>query len=201
MFKQLIAVFLCCTAFVYGTPHNFQMGTLSYEWEVEPDFYGCRQVFVAAFTKCYDSIPLEILHQPSRPSMVLWLESCFDEFYTSFEKGDSNLCWLVAKEGQEVAGFLVINLDKHPEEIYLAQMAIDPSHQRQGIATNLVTCLLEQFPETKRLVVITRIANEEAKNFYQAMGFEKSDYMHEGYSREFFTGFEYKNHFQRQTLD
>jgi ribosomal protein S18 acetylase RimI-like enzyme len=172
----------------------FQVGSIAYEWEEKPDFYDCKRVFVEAFTKCYDSIPLDVLHQPSRSMMVQWLGDAFDGFYTTFEKGESDLYWLVAKENKEVTGFLVINLDKLPEEIYLAQMAIDPSYQRLGIATNLVKCLLDQFPEAKRLVVITRIANEEAKNFYQAMGFVKSDYMHEGYSREFFTGFEYKNH-------
>lgn len=192
MFKQLFAVFLSFAALAYGTPHNFQVGSLSYEWEAEPDFDRCKQVFVAAFTKCYDSIPLEVLEQPSRPMMVEWLGNCFDEFYTNFEKGDSGLCWLVAKEEQEVAGFLVINVDKHPEEIYLAYMAVDPSHQRQGIATNLVTCLWDQFPEAKRFVVITRIANVEAINFYQSLGFVKSSYMHEGYTREFWMGFEYK---------
>lgn len=197
MFKQLLAVFLSFRALACGTPHNFQIGPLSYEWEEKPDFCSCKRVFVDAFTKCYGSIPLEVLHQTSRPLMVEWLENSFDEFYT---KEDSNLCWLVAKENKEVTGFLVIDLRKLPEEIYLAQMAIDPSHQRQGIATNLVTCLLDQYPEAKRLVVITRIANEEVKRFYQNLGFAKSDYVHEGYSREFYIGFEFKNT-NRQSLD
>jgi len=82
---------------------------------------------------------------------------------------------------------------KYPEEIYLAQLAIATAYQRRGIASSMIRSLFDQFSECDKYVVITRCANEEAKGFYNALGFAPSSYMHEGYSRELYTGFEYIN--------
>ena len=149
-----------------------------------------KEVFLDAFVKCYFQIPLDVLKKPSREAMVQWLDNVFEEIYADYKSSKSSL-WLSAKANDKVVGFLVIDIAKYPEEIYLAQLAIDPPYQGGGIASSMIHSLFDQFPECGRFVVITRSANEEAKGLYNALGFAPSSYMHEGYGREFFTGFEY----------
>jgi ribosomal protein S18 acetylase RimI-like enzyme len=187
MFKHLLAVFFTAVSLLYGELHNFQLNSVSYEWEAEPNFSECKNVFMEAFIKCYDPIPLEVLNKPSRAAMIQWLSDTYDEIYT--ERSPSSR-WLTAKIDERAVGCLVIDLEKYPEEIYLAQMAVDPAHQRQGIATTMILNFCEQLPETKRVVVITRKANSEAIELYHALGFADSSYIHEGYSAEIYCGFE-----------
>jgi len=84
-------------------------------------------------------------------------------------------------------------LAKYPEEIYLAQLALDPLYQRQGVASTMVRSLFDQFSECGKFVVITRCANQGAKEFYHSLDFAPSSYMHEDYNQELYTGLEYIN--------
>ena len=190
MFKQLLAIFFAAATLGFGELHNFKVDSISYEWEAEPDFYQCKKVFMEAFIKCYDPIPLEVLRKHSRAEMIQWLSDVYDEIYTDYQNKGANHRWLSAKIDGNAVGCLLIDLEKFPEEVYLAEMAVDPEHQRKGIATSLISSLLDQLPETKRFVVITRKANEEAKALYHALGFIDSPYIHEGYSPELYCGFE-----------
>ena len=187
---RLIFVFFAAAVALYGDLHDFASRGISYEWEASPDPL-CKKVGVDAFIKCYDPIPVEVLGQTSREGMIQWLDVAFDEIYTNFLHAGERARWLTAKERGVPVGFLMIEMDHFPEEVYLAQMAVDPAYQRRGIATTMIFSLLDQLPETKKLVVITRKANEEAKALYRALGFTDSTYMHEGYSPQLYAGFEY----------
>lgn len=190
MLKHVFAVLIAAVSIVSGEIHNFKIDPISYEWESEPDFGQCKNLFLDAFIKCYDPIPVEVLRKASRPAMIQWLSDAFDEDYAAQVAPGSTKLWLTAKEEDRAVGFLQIDLEKSPDEVYLALMAVDPNHQREGIARAMVTSLLEQLPDTNRFVVITRIANEEARQFYAALGFVESSYIHEGYSRDLYIGYE-----------
>ncbi len=186
----LIALFGMIPGISYGEQQGFQKNGIAYSWEKEPNCSESKKVFLDAFVKCYDQIPLEVLRKPSREAMVQWLDDAFEELYVDY-KSSKNSLWLSAKADDRVVGFLVIDIAKHPEEIYLAQLAVDPAYQGQGIATSMIHSLFGQFSECGKFVVITRRANEEAKGLYNSLGFSPSSYIHEGYSRELYTGFEY----------
>lgn len=196
MFKYLltasIILFGSISQMSYGEQHDFQKNGITYAWENEPNYSESKKVFLDAFVKCYGQIPLDVLRKPSREAMTQWLDDYFEEFYVDYESSKSSL-WLSAKANDKIVGFLVIDIAKYPEEIYLAQLAIDPAYQKRGIASSMIRNLFDQFSECARFVLITRCANEEARGLYKTLGFTPSSYMHEGYSREFFTGFEYIN--------
>ncbi len=189
--RRFLALLLAAAAVCYGELADFQKGAILYEWEANPDFYECKKVFMEAFIKCYDPIPLEVLGKPSRADMIQWLSDAYDEIYSEFLQNPCHLRWLTAKSNGEAVGCLLIDLEKAPDEVYLAEMAVSPEHQREKIASTMVRSLFEQIPDAKRFVVITRRANEEAKGFYRALGFVDSDYMHEGYCPKVYTGFEF----------
>ncbi len=196
MFKYLlvasIILFGSIPGISYGDQHDFQKNGITYVWENEPNCLESKNVFLDAFVKCYGQVPLDVLRKSSREEMVQWLDDTFEEIYVDYKNSKNNL-WLSAKADDKIVGFLVIDMAKYPEEIYLAQLAIDPAYQGQGIASSMIRSLFDQFSECIRFVVITRYANEEAKGLYDALGFAPSSYMHEGYSRELFIGFEYVN--------
>lgn len=196
MFKYLlvasIILFGSTPGTSYGERHDFQKNGIAYVWENEPSCLESKKVFLDAFVKCYCQVPLDVLRKSSREEMVQWLDDAFEGTYVDYKSSKSNL-WFSAKADDKILGFLVIDIAKYPEEIYLAQLAIDPAYQRRGIASSMIRSLFDQFSECGRFVVITRFANEEAKGLYNALGFTSSSYMHEGYSRELYTGFEYIN--------
>lgn len=196
MFKYLlvasIILFGSIPGISYGEQHDFQKNGIAYVWENEPNCLESKKVFLDAFVKCYGQVPLDVLRKSSREEMVRWLDDAFEGIYVDYKSSKSNL-WLSAKADDKIVGFLVIDIAKYPEEIYLAQLAVDPAYQGQSIASSMIRSLFDQFSECGRFVVITRCANEEAKGLYNALGFAPSSYMHEGYSRELFTGFEYIN--------
>jgi ribosomal protein S18 acetylase RimI-like enzyme len=188
----IVLLFIWSTVFAisYEQPQNFQANGIAYCWENEPNFSDTKNVFLNAFVKYYSQIPLEVLRQPSREAMIQWLDDAFDEMYADYKNSKSRL-WLSAKKNDKIVGFLVIDLAKYPDEMYFAQLAIDPPYQRQGIASTMIRSLFDQFPQCGKFVVITRCANQEAKSFYKALDFTPSSYMHEGYSPELYSGFEY----------
>ncbi len=194
MYIRLIVALTLFLSFIaeisYGEQHDFQKNGIAYVWEDEPSCPESKKVFLDAFVKCYSKVPLDVLGKPSREAMVQWLDGAFDKIYDKYKSSQSSL-WLSAKANDIIVGFLIIDTAKYPEEIYLAQLAIDPPYQRQGIASSIIRSLFDQFSECNRFVVITRRANEEAKALYSALGFSPSSYMHEGYSPEIYTGFEY----------
>ena len=196
MFKYLFAVLLISfggiSGISYGEQYDFQKNEIAYVWENEPNCFESKNVFLDAFVKCYGQVPLEVLRQPSREAMIQWLDDAFEEVYGDY-KSSTSVLWLSAKASDNVVGFLVIDTSKYPEEVYLAQLVVDPSYQRRGIASSLMRSLFDQFSECDKFVVITRSANEEANGLYHSLGFVTSLYMHEGYSQELYTGFEYIN--------
>ncbi|MBX7066327.1 MAG: GNAT family N-acetyltransferase [Parachlamydiales bacterium] len=187
MFKYLIAILVATTGF--GELRNFQIGSISYEWETLPNYNESREVFMNAFIDGYGSIPLEAFNKSSREELNQWIGVAFDEYYFM---NAPQVRWLTAKENGTFVGCLAIEMEKYPEEIYLAQMAIDPAFQRQGIGTAMIRSIIEQESEVSRFVVITRKVNQAATEFYHSLGFIDSDYIHEGYSKEIYTGFEFK---------
>ena len=195
MFKYLVKasiLFGSIPGISYGEQHDFQKNGIAYVWENEPNRIESKKAFLDAFVKCYGQVPLDVLRKSSREEMVQWLDDAFEGLYVDYKSSKSSL-WLSAKADDKIVGFLIIDIAKYPEEIYLAQLAIDPVYQGQGIGSSMIRSLFDQFSECGRFVLITRCANEKAKVLYNALGFTSSSYRHEGYSQELYTGFEYIN--------
>src|SRR5689334_11856472 len=117
MFQYLLIVSIAIFGISYG---------VDYVWESEPNHAESKKVFLNAFVTCYNQIPLPILGKLSREAMVQWLDDAFEEGYVAYKSSKSSL-WLSAKSDDKIIGFLVINAEKYPDEIYLAQLAVDPA--------------------------------------------------------------------------
>lgn len=176
MWKLCLSLLFCSHIF----------GDIDISWEY-PDYPSCKSIFVNAFKECYKPFPPSTFDQPDFESVVQWLGSTFDDFY---RKADPNSYWLTANEENQIIGFLMIEMEQFPKEIYLSFLAVHPRFQRKGAASAMLQAVIQRFPETEKLTLVTRIINRQAIAFYERFGFEKTDYMHEGYSSKAYVGLE-----------
>src|SRR5579862_8363932 len=81
---------------------------------------------------------------------------------------------LVACDSQRTLGFAIMTLGD--ERAHLVLLAVRPSHQRQGVASELMTWLLESATVAgiATIHVELRIDNKAAYAFYNAIGFAET---------------------------
>lgn len=73
---------------------------------------------------------------------------------------------------------------------YLAEMAILPKYQHQGIGKQLVFSIFDKDQETEKIFLITEKGNKGAQSFYEKIGFKHSYFKHPDYP-ENFIGYEF----------
>ena len=84
---------------------------------------------------------------------------------------DPDVVTLVARDGRPVVGFAIMQFGN--ERAHLVLLAVRPTHQRSGIARQLLAWLLESAAVAgmASVHVELRVTNEAAFAFYRAMGF------------------------------
>lgn len=97
------------------------------------------------------------------------------ELFASELTGDGNgRLWLVAEEDGRVVGFggLLFVVD----EAHIMNVAVDPAHQRKGLATTLVSRLLLDAGDrgATGATLEVRVSNMAARNLYKRFGFEEA---------------------------
>jgi ribosomal protein S18 acetylase RimI-like enzyme len=96
---------------------------------------------------------------------------------------------LAAIDNGRIIGFALF--EKWEDEgYYLAEMAVLPEYQGQGIGKKLVFSIFEKDPTTSHVLLITETANRWARGFYETIGFKLSSFRHPDYP-ENFIGYEY----------
>ena len=104
-----------------------------------------------------------------------WRARQQDEIRTLLETEPANV--FVAVEDGVVAGFVGIRI--HPEdmmgEVYI--LAVDPSHQRQGVATKLIDFAMDRMREAGMSIVMVETGDDPGHRFsratYESVGFER----------------------------
>lgn len=98
---------------------------------------------------------------------------------------------LSAKLDGKVIGFVGFKDTDQQNEVYIAQLAVDPSYWQLGLGKELIFSIFDIKKETVRLFVIPRRINEVARQFYSHLGFTVSEYMHPGYNPQKYIGYEW----------
>lgn len=107
-------------------------------------------------------------------SQVVLLEEKFlgetlGEEMLEAELNNPTLCFLSAKENEQVLGYIGAYVIEDSMEIL--NFVVDESHQRSGIGTLLFNTLLELYPNTLSVVLEVREHNQKAFNFYKKQNF------------------------------
>ena len=75
------------------------------------------------------------------------------------------------------------------QNYYLAEMAILPEYQRQGIGKKLVFSILNRDDKAEKILLVTEKGNTSAQAFYEKIGFRRSHFRHPEYTE--FMGYEF----------
>jgi ribosomal-protein-alanine N-acetyltransferase len=112
-----------------------------------------------------DLSAIEAIEQKAYPTP--WSRSMF----ASELAKPTSIC-LGAFEGQDLVGY-VIN-SRYVDAWHVMNVAVDPEHQRRGIATALLERLFEVTRDDERrgYTLEVRVSNEDAIALYEKLGFE-----------------------------
>ena len=112
-----------------------------------------------------DLSAIEAIEQKAYPTP--WSRSMF----ASELAKPTSIC-LGAFEGQDLVGY-VIN-SRYVDAWHVMNVAVDPNHQRRGIATALLERLFEVTRDDERrgYTLEVRVSNEDAIALYEKLGFE-----------------------------
>ena len=80
----------------------------------------------------------------------------------------SGICLAAEREGRLV-GYLVCS--RYDDVWHLMNVAVDPAHRRQGIATELIERMFEQAGSGSRCTLEVRVSNQVAIEMYERFGF------------------------------
>ncbi len=112
-------------------------------------------------------------------SQVAALETvCFsdpwNEASIASELGNALSHWLVALEGEAVAGY--VGSQTVLGETDMMNIAVHPEFRRRGIAEALVLALVEDLKarESHCLTLEVRVSNEPARKLYEKLGFTQA---------------------------
>ena len=113
----------------------------------------------------HDLSAIEAIEQKAYPTP--WSRSMF----ASELAKPTSIC-LGAFEGQDLAGY-VIN-SRYVDAWHVMNVAVDPEHQRRGVATALLERLFELTRDDERrgYTLEVRVSNEDAIGLYEKLGFE-----------------------------
>ena len=91
-------------------------------------------------------------------------------------------CWLVALDGETVAGY--VGSQTVPDETDMMNIAVSPDYRRRGIAQSLVEALVASLKalDSHCLTLEVRDSNEPAKALYEKLGFSQVG-LRKGYYR------------------
>jgi [ribosomal protein S18]-alanine N-acetyltransferase len=108
---------------------------------------------------------IEVIEQKAYPTP--WSRSMF----ASELAKPTSIC-LGAFEGQDLVGY-VIN-SRYVDAWHVMNVAVDPEHQRRGVATALLERLFEVTRDDERrgYTLEVRVSNEDAIGLYEKLGFE-----------------------------
>lgn len=73
----------------------------------------------------------------------------------------------------EPVGYALVTRDGEGEVAYLAELAVGPGHRRRGHGSALLSAVLDRIAGHDELRLTTRAADDRARAFYEAAGFEQ----------------------------
>jgi ribosomal protein S18 acetylase RimI-like enzyme len=119
-----------------------------------------------------------------------WLKAAFGEEVQDFKNQETPIQLLVVQHKGKVVGGAFFEPDRTLENaIYIRQMGIDPDYARSRIGEKMINTIKANDPSIKAIVLVTRIVNKQAINFYEKLGFIKGSYTHPDYSPQTYVGY------------
>ena len=109
---------------------------------------------------------IEVIEQVAYPTP--WSRSMF----ASELAKPTSIC-LGAFDGADLVGYIINS--RYVDAWHVMNVAVDPAHQRRGVATRLLERLFELTADDERrgYTLEVRVSNEAAIHLYETLGFDK----------------------------
>ncbi len=107
----------------------------------------------------------------------------WDETAFYYDLQRRNCLYLVVRDGDAVQGYAGMAVNFNAKDGHLTNVAVHPAAQRRGIATQLITALIQVAQENHLLTLSleVRADNAPAQRLYRQLGFVRSGIKHEYY--------------------
>ena len=118
---------------------------------------------------------IEVMHSDHVAQIAALEKICFSDPWSersiASELDNKLAFWLVATEGEQVAGY--IGSQTVMDETDMMNVAVHPDFRRQGIAEGLINALVEQLQKmgSHCLTLEVRASNIPAQKLYEKLGF------------------------------
>lgn len=109
------------------------------------------------------------------PQVAALEKICFSDPWSeksvASEVGNPLSCWLVALDGETVAGY--VGSQTVLDETDMMNVAVHPDFRRQGVARALILALTEELKKrgSHCLTLEVRASNDPARALYESLGF------------------------------
>lgn len=109
--------------------------------------------------------------------MTSLIESDLSEPYSIYTYRYFTVNWpelsYVAVKDSEIIGCIISKYDLDRQRGYIAMLAVDKNHRKQGIGKSLVVRVLEELKSkgAKEVVLETEVGNTSGRGLYEGMGF------------------------------
>ncbi len=80
----------------------------------------------------------------------------------------------------KMVGFVIFEKWER-KSYYLAEMAVLPEYQGEGIGKQLVFSIFDKDPSAEKILLLTEKANPWAQSFYEKIGFKRCSFEHPNY--------------------
>ena len=120
---------------------------------------------------------MRIAHMPAEhvPQVAALEKACFSDPWSE-KSGASELenplsCWLVALDGETVAGY--VGSQTVMDETDMMNIAVHPDFRRQGVARALILARIGELKKrgSRCLTLEVRASNDPARALYESLGF------------------------------
>jgi len=154
-----------------------------------------QDLFVEAFLKQYriSGTMNDLTDEEVEDSLIDYFAAYIQPRFGEGNKYKQYL--LCARYIGQICGFVFWD-DLGDNQAYAAEVAIAPKYWHQGLGKIFMKSIFYRQPHTNKILLLTNHQNKGAKQFYEAIGYQKSPYMHEGYSSEKFGAYELETDFE-----
>ena len=108
------------------------------------------------------------------PEIAQQTKNIFESYISQYQINSAMILVTVSKD-EQMAGWALFK-KQTDTDVILEILCISPHFWRQGIGTQLVFSLCDEYPSINHISLMTRKINLISPQFYEALGFKKTDF-------------------------
>lgn len=185
MHKKVMELLAICTIFTLSKADEINIQILNTDAATPAHIQELNTVFMDSFHAVYIKDWNEKIAQQTK--------DIFENYIAQFQTDPSMILFIAEKDSQLAGWALFKKLDD--ENAILEILCISSHYWRQGIGKKLAFAICQTFSSINHISLMTRKINPISPQFYEALGFKKTDFYLPDYKEfENLQGFEWRKY-------